>query len=313
MKKLQFYLSGFLALQLVLATGLFWREHRQQELQQQRAPLLAVETGQIEKFEISDGEASVILRREGDSWLLPELEKLPVDDGKLDKVLDKLQGLRAGWPVATSSESRERFEVAGDRFRKRLRLYSGDGELVAEFYLGTSPGFRKVHLRSAGDDAVYAVELSSYEWPAKAGDWLDRKLLAAGDADAISGPDYRLAKRDGEWQFDGGDAPLDTGEAQQLAGALKNLRITKLAGEAPDTEPVRVQVTTDSGELNYEFMQADERFYVRRGDREQLFELSRSDYERIAGVRNQQLVLKEKEEPQRTAGEEPEADGAAQS
>ncbi|MCW8127265.1 DUF4340 domain-containing protein [Microbulbifer halophilus] len=313
MKKLQFYLSGFLALQLVLATGLFWREHRQQEMQQQREPLLAVETGQIEKLEISDGDASVTLRKQGDTWLLPELEKLPANADKLDTLLEKLQGLRTGWPVATTDSSRERFEVAEDRFRKRLRLYTGGEKAVAEFYLGTSPGFRKIHLRSDGDDAVYAVELSSFEWPAKAADWLDKKLLAAGDVEAIDGPDYRLAKRDGKWQFDAGEAPLNSGEAEQLADALKNLRVSKLAAKVPEAEPVRVKVTTGSGELDYEFLQADEHFYVRRGDREQLFELSRSAFDRIAGVRNEQLVLEEKQETERTAGEEPTADSAAQS
>ncbi|MCX2800777.1 DUF4340 domain-containing protein [Microbulbifer thermotolerans] len=306
MKKLQFYLSGFLALQLILAAGLFWREQHQQSLQQQREALLAVTPGQLQRLEISAGDDTVSLKKEGDHWLLPELHNLPVDSEKLQSLLDKIADLKAGWPVATSAASHERFEVAEDKFQKRLRFYSGGEKPVAELYVGTSPGFRKVHVRAAGDDAIYAVTLNSYEMPAQANNWLDKQLLAAGDVERITGPDYRLEKREGKWQFAEGEKKLDADKARQLAVALRSLRITKPADEVPEADPVRLQVTGSEGELEYEFMQADDRFFVRRGDREQLFELSRYDYERIADLRNEALVLEEKEEPEQTAEEKPE-------
>lgn len=312
MKRLQFYLSGFLALQLVLAAGLFWREQHQQDIQQQREPLLAVEPEQLLRLEISAGDDTATLQKDGDQWLLPDLHGLPVDGSKLESLLDRLDELQTGWPVATSGSSRERFEVAEDKFQKRLRLFTGDGE-AAELFIGTSPGFRKVHLRRADDNAIYAVELNSYELPAEADSWLDKKLLAAGEVEAIAGPDYRLAKRDGKWQFAEGDSPLDENRARQLATALENLRITEPAGEAPEVEAVELKVTTGNGELSYEFMHADDRFFVRRGDREQLFELSRYDYERIAEQRSEALVLQEKDEPERTTEEKVEEDSAAKS
>ncbi|MBB3061132.1 DUF4340 domain-containing protein [Microbulbifer rhizosphaerae] len=289
MKKLQFYLSGFLALQLVLAAGLFWREHRQQELQQQSEPLLALQQEQLQRLEISADDNSVTLQKNAGEWQLPELHSLPVDAAKLDGLLDKLAEMRSGWPVATTSSARERFEVGEEKFQKRLRLYS-DGEVVAEFFIGTSPGFRWVHLRRAGDDAIYAVELNSYEMPAKGEEWLDKKLLAAGEPESISGPDYQLRKVDGEWQFVAGDGELDVDKARELASAFSGLRIQKPAEEMPEAEPLEIRVATGGGELSYQFLRADEKYFVRRSDREQLFELSRYDYERIADLRRPQLV-----------------------
>ncbi|WP_308366389.1 MULTISPECIES: DUF4340 domain-containing protein [unclassified Microbulbifer] len=307
MKKLQFYLSGFLALQLVLAAGLFWREHRQQELQQQSEPLLALQREQLQRLEISADDNSVTLQKNGGEWRLPELHSLPVDAAKIDGLLDKLAEMRSGWPVATTSSARERFEVGEEKFQKRLRLYS-DGEVATEFFIGTSPGFRRVHLRRAGDDAIYAVELNSYEIPAKGEEWLDKKLLAAGELESISGPDYQLRKVDGEWQFAEAEGELDADKARELANALSGLRIQKPAEEAPEAEPLQIQVTANGGEFSYQFLHADDKYFVRRSDREQLFELSRYNYERIADLRRPQLVRKSEEEgePQQTAegGEE---------
>lgn len=311
MKKLQFYLSGFLALQLVLAAGLFWREHRQQELQQQSEPLLALQREQLQRLEISAGDDSVALQKNAGEWQLPELHNLPVDAAKLDGLVDKLVEMRSGWPVATSDSARERFEVSEEKFQKRLRMYS-DGEVAAEFFIGTSPGFRKVHLRRAGDDAIYAAELNSYEMPVEGEDWLDKKLLAAGDLESINGPDYQLRKVDGEWQFAAGEGGLDADKARELANALSGLRIQKPVGEKPEAEPLAIQVAAGGGEFGYQFLHSGDKYFVRRSDREQLFELSRYDYERIADLRRPQLVLQPKEEGERQqAAEEGETKGQA--
>ena len=309
MKKLQFYLSGFLALQLLLAGGLFWSQLRGQAAQQQREALLTVAAGDLQRLEISSGENTATLAREDGQWQLPALGGLPVDSSKLNTLLEKLADLQGGWPVATSGAARQRFEVAEGKFQKRLRLYTAgadEEELAAELYIGTSPGFRKVHLRRADDDAIYAVSLNSYELPVEPDSWLDKQLLAAGKVEAIKGPDYRLAKRDGKWQFGDGEAELDTHKAGQLASALAGLRVSKAAERMPQGEGVQLSVTTDRGELQYTFRAADDRYYVSRSDLSQPFELSKYDYDRIAGPRSEQLVLEKRDDTEQTAGDKAE-------
>jgi len=55
---------------------------------------------------------------------------------------------------------------------------SSDGEALAEFYLGTSPGYQRVHARAVDSDDVFSVELSNYELGVKVDSWMDKTLLA---------------------------------------------------------------------------------------------------------------------------------------
>ncbi|WP_346836792.1 DUF4340 domain-containing protein [Microbulbifer sp. SAOS-129_SWC] len=301
MKKLQFYLSGFLALQLVLAVGLYWNQVHQQAQQQRSEALVAVVPDEIQRVEIRGDKKSLTLVKQGDKWQLPDMHKLPADGAKLRALLAKLGNLRGNWPVATTSSAQERFEVAKDKFRKRLRLYGSGDKVLAELYVGTSPGFRKVNVRRAGEDAIYSVSLNSYELPVADDSWLDKSLLAAGPVKAISGPDYQLAKHGDKWQFSHGDADLDTTKAAALASALAELRVTRAADKVPDGEHVTLQVSAGGGKLNYTFTKADKHCYVARSDRQQAFEISSGDYQRIAALRNQQLVMKPAGDAERTA------------
>ena len=60
--------------------------------------------------------------------------------------------------------------------------------------------------------------------------------------------------------------------------------IQKPAAGAPETEPLQIQVAANGGEFSYQFLHADGKYFVRRSDREQFFELSRYDYECIADL-----------------------------
>ncbi|WP_193164659.1 DUF4340 domain-containing protein [Microbulbifer hainanensis] len=304
MKKLQTYLSGFLALQVLLAMGLFWSQLHQRAAQQKSEILLTVAPDKVQRLEISSGDKAVTLVKRDGKWLLPDLNSLPVDVTKLNVLLDRLENLKANWPVATTSSAQERFAVAEEKFQKRVRLYGAgkDSKPLQELYIGTSPGFRKVHLRRAGEDAIYAVTLSSFEIPDGADSWMDKQLLAAGPVKAIKGPDYQLSKAGGKWQFGSGDTSVDSAKAADLAGALANLKVIKPADKLPEGEGIKLAVTSDKGDLNYLFSKDKDHFYVSRADQPQTFEVSRQEYDRIAAIRNQQLVRKVVDNAEQTAG-----------
>ncbi|MBB5211141.1 DUF4340 domain-containing protein [Microbulbifer hydrolyticus] len=316
MKNLQMALSGVLALQLVLAAGLFWNTSARNQAQAQQTQLVQTKTDALKRLEIAGDDERVTLVKKDGQWQLPDLHDLPVDSDKLDTLLAKLTALKGNWPVATSNSARERFEVAEDKFRKHLKLYTTDGDTpTAELLVGTSPGFRKVHVRRADDDAIYAVELNSFDLPENAGSWLDKTLLAAGDIERIEGPDYQLRKNGDNWKFatansDGKEIvvpAVDPGKSRELASALEKLRVTSPAEEIPDVEETEIVVQSERGELRYHFAQADNKYYVRRNDREQVFEIAKYDFERVVNKRHDDLVLVEREEKEQTAeGEEQE-------
>lgn len=205
-----------------------------------QATLLAFAPPAVEELRLGAPELDEpLVIRSGDAgWVLPS--GLPADGAKVEQVIEQLAGLRAAWPVATSASARERFEVTGDNHQRHVQLVAG-GAAVAELYLGTSPGYQRVHARRADDDAVFSVELSNYQLPTEADEWLDKTLLQArGDIVSVTRAGAWRLHRDGEdgaWQVD--DAPADPEAAAELVRRLRELRVTgTAAAPAEGAEPV---------------------------------------------------------------------------
>lgn len=283
-------LGGLLIAQLAIVAGLYWHEHPSRQAGGEAHQLLEFDPAQVDRLAVSDGEASVTLDNAGGSWTLAGPEPLPASSAQVAAALDKLAGLRPDWPVATTASSQQRFEVAPEKYQRRIDIYRGE-TATDTLYLGTSPGLRKAHLRRSDDTAIYALALNSYDLPVKRGDWLDRALLASPGAERIEGPDYRL-RRDGEaWRFDDETGQqIDAEGAAALASALGNLRVSGIAtASMPAEGVVELRVNTGTGDLRYAFAQVDERYLVSRDDIDTVFTLSGGDYQRIAAVRAAQL------------------------
>ena len=146
-------LGGLLAVQvLVIATLLVASDRGAGET---AVGLLPIEPDQVVRFSVTAGDEEVALARGEEGWQLDG--GLPADDGKVGEVLDKLAKAAAAWPVATSAATAERFEVTKDNFQRRLTVESGDGETLT-LYLGSSPGYRRVHARAEGADEVFSID-----------------------------------------------------------------------------------------------------------------------------------------------------------
>ena len=300
MTKFQTWLSGLLVAQLLLAAVLFLSQ--QQGQQSPPEALLSFKPEQLNKLVISDAKQSVTMIKSGDSWVIPVLNQLRADSVTLTGLLTKLEGLKAGWPVTTTKSSHERFEVADDKFQRRLQFYQGD-KLAGELFIGTSPGFKKSHVRKPGDDNVYAVNLSSFEWPVKNEDWLDKTLLAAKDINQIKGPDYVLQKKDDGWQFaddenvqQNAESPasqLNQVKAMELSMALTGLRVLSPVDQLPagENKTIAVEVSGPKGNWTYSLVKAGDQYFVSRNDKDVWFSISQLDFDRIAGVDKAQLTL----------------------
>ena len=176
MNRINQVLLGTLALQLVIAGGIY-AAHQAPTSNATQTPLLAEKTQDFDLIVITTQDKKHIqLDKAGKQWKLHDYYQLPVNPQKIASLLDKLETTRLGWPVATSSSSLKRFEVSDDRFQKKISFQLGD-KVLETIYLGTSPGFRQLHVRPDDSDDVYAVKLNSYDFPTEAGQWLDKKLL----------------------------------------------------------------------------------------------------------------------------------------
>lgn len=297
MNKLITWLSIALAVQLMIA-GALLAAQRQSSTEHMDQPLLALGQDSIDRVVISADESSTTMTKAQDRWHMDGQENLPVDESKLDGVIDQIKTARLSWPVAQTDSSRERLEVADDKYQKHLQLYSGD-ELLSDLYVGTSPGFRKVHVRRAGEDEVYAVELNSYDLTVKADDWLDKEVLKLDELTHIKGADFNLKNIDDSWALVNDEnqdtenqetLELDKDKAKELASAISGLRVQGVADLTLEGTPIEIAVSGSDGEVKYQFVEKDDKYYVMRNDIDAVFTLSKYDYERITKFNRKQLA-----------------------
>jgi len=216
-------------------------------------PLLTADLSQLNSLQIADGDDNTLTlaKNPAGTWLLES--GLPADGEKVNGLLEKLSGFELGWPVATRAEAHERFEVANNKFQRKLTLGSGSAEQTLLF--GTSPGYQQVHAR-ADSDSVYAVKLSNHEIPAAADDWLDKSLLqAAGDPAAVDWTNgAALTKGEQGWLLNGELANIEAAEAavSRLSG-LSVLGVLASAPGAPPADAKSILVTDSEGDYRLSY------------------------------------------------------------
>jgi hypothetical protein len=280
-------LALVLAGQLLLVAAVFWPGSNAAE-DSATHPLLDLQADTIDRLIVADGTTSVMLARTGDSWHMPNYHGLPVDQQKLNRSLHDLPALARGWPVSNSPAAVNRFEVAEDNFQSHIEYFSNE-ESAGSLYLGTAPGFHKVHTRIAGDDAVYAVEFNTFDLPAQPDQWLDTGMLQMTDVQVVQGLDYRILKTNAGWRDQSDNTPLQS-EVDKLVNALTSLRINAaadLASAAVFKEmqaPPTLSVESSQGSYAFRLYDIEGAYYIQRDDIPVYFSLSAMDYDRLSEV-----------------------------
>jgi hypothetical protein len=279
------FLGGLLLAQLVLALGLNLSGDDYSAFEP-KEPLLAFDPAAVDRLVLADADASLTLSKQGADWELPDAGGFPADAAGVRRLIERLAALEKGWPVATSSSAARRFEVADDSYQRKLALYSGD-QPMGQLYVGTSPGFRKVHARPGDEERVFSVELNTWELSPRTDDWIDKGILAldAADLTRVRMPGFTL-QRDGDaWRLeDSSEGESPNPEAvERLLRQIAGLRIDSLAGTGPEPDQaesqplLEMEVRLRNGEtLSYRFSRAEEEegpFVLKRSDQAYLVEL----------------------------------------
>jgi hypothetical protein len=248
-------LAGIVCVQVLIIAYLLYGQGSGSEEKRQ---LIDAAVGEIQRVDIADSDNEVVLELREGRW---RVAGFAADEQKIKSILDKLAGLTATWPVASSASAAERFETDAEGFQRRVRLKdsSADGAdgVLAELFFGTSPGYQRVHARAAGSNEVYSVELSNYELGVKVDDWLDKTVFALDDAPTAvsvtfadgSQPQALLKVEDG-WTINGAAAVAD--EATTYANRYTTLRVLGLASEedvARASEVAKLSVDADGEQI----------------------------------------------------------------
>lgn len=179
----------------------------------------------------ADGNSLEIKKIADDTWVLPAKDNFPVGPAKINELFIDLGQLKQSWPVAQTKPAAKQLKVTEEVFEKKVNFYQGE-QLLGAVYLGTSPGFRRVHLRVEGTDEVYAVEFNSFSLSVKPVDWLNRDLLVLqyDDIVAVELGDVKLEQTEAGWQLAGlleGQGTKQD-QAETLVRKIANLRFAEL-------------------------------------------------------------------------------------
>jgi hypothetical protein len=251
--------------------------------------LSVLDPNQIDALNIHDGDGTrARLSKAGGRWRLPALHGLPADPEKVDKLLKALLATGNDWPVASSTAARQRFKVAEYRFRRRIEFFAG-GEKRQAIYLGTSPGFRKVHARVAGQDEIRSVAFNVHDAPASDSAWIDPRLLQVRTPVRIDADAYTVQREGDEWRSGTGDVP-DQRELLALLSALRSLQVEGVADTATVTDltDLEAELVLDihslAGRIELSLFQLAGRHFIRSSEYPVIFRISAYDFERITGI-----------------------------
>ena len=208
---------------------------------------------QVTAIDITDDEGnSLSLTREGKSWTVGS-NNYPADQESIKTLLAKIAKLQSARVVTRTRASHSRLKAGKELFNRKVVL-KGEGE-ETQFFLGTAPGSKSVHLRRAGEDEVYLTNnLASWELQADKESWwqtkyvnLDQEIqeLALQNANGV----IHLSKdEDGNWQLkenpDG--RSLDQQQVEELVESLNPISISKYLDQPPKAD--KAPITT----INYQ-------------------------------------------------------------
>ena len=251
--------------------------------------LLPFDPDSIDEIYVEDAQGNeAILLKMSDLWILPDLAGMPVDPQMIEKLRDSLSNRAGEWPIATTPASRQRFQVAAYHFQRRLTLI-GAGELLGTIYLGTSPGFRKVHARNDAQSAIYSLPYNSYNAHANASAWLDRSLLQTSDPLRIASAQYSISKGDLGWITAPGGQP-DERELSALLLGLRSLQVDGIADEdqqrtlAIAAPELSLEIETEGGPIKLEFITIGTQHYIHSSRYDYFFTLSAYDFDRLTTI-----------------------------
>lgn len=279
-------LLAIFAVQSALTAYLYWPDSGPEIMAS--VPLAQFDPKAIDEIHIDDGQGNqAVLLRVENRWSVPELQDLPADETKIQALLQVVLSNAHGAPVADTIAARQRFRVASYHYQRRVTFIS-QGEPRDTVYLGTSPGFRRVHARNDTTDAIYTVPFNTFDAPANQDDWVERSILQVDTPDLIKGPGFQLVRDGLSWINQNGGLP-EARELDALLRALASLQIDGVADEdsqrsISELEPdLTLKLTVAMRQINLEFFALEDGRYILSSEYPVFFELAAYAYDRILG------------------------------
>ena len=168
------------------------------------------------------------------------------------------------------------------------------GDTLGDIFVGTSPGFKRSHVRKHGADEVYSVAINTFDLPVTASDWLDKTLLQVDNVVSVTIAGKSIDKQKEKWVFDGNEN-TDQEKVDEMIKVFEALRVTgisTLGSENLDFDTVVLK--SGDAEYEYQFASNDDDYLVVRKDIDAVFSIASANYDKVIGV---EWIIPEAEAP----------------
>jgi hypothetical protein len=273
-----------------LAVGVGYVSSRKEERGISRTSLAQVDTGAIDRLEIS-GPSPVNLHKDGDRWRTDKNKD--ADPDAVKAVLDSIPKIQSS-DFATRAP--ERYADFGVDDAKGTHVVAKAGaKVAADFIVGKASGNRTPF--RIGDSVYWVTQVGARVFVKDAATWLDKKMFT-DKLEAVSRVEvhlrgqkpYALAKKETDWAFE--DASVvpagfryDKGVASTVVSQLDSARAKDVLDADPGVATTKLDADADawlfsvkdsSGvemkrELKLGAAQADGSVYARVAGREDVF------------------------------------------
>ena len=282
-----------LAVQLGLAAWTHLRVPADQAGPVQGA-VLNVDTATVDELLLEDSAgARLVLKKAGEGWMLPGLADFPADTARVQALVERVASLQRSWPEATTVEAAGRFQVAADRFERRLTL-RGAGKDLGRVFLGSSAGLRRVYLRAEGDQDIFAVELAGRDQELDPNSWIDTAVLrlAPDQVARIDLPGFSLTRHEDALVVEGlaENEEMVAASRDSLVERITTLAVHPVQGEVRDYRFGQVEAPPEPSAEGQEAQPSAPRFVLRVSGHAHLFEVDSWQVEEIRHLNRAALV-----------------------
>lgn len=292
------FLLILLATQVGFAMYLFVDENQALVAESDLFLLDIKEPGQIDKIMIEADGKMLVLEKKKNQWLIPDYHALPVSDGQVKNLLNKLASIKTGWVVGQTKSAANRFHVADENSKRYLVLYK-NGKKEFEIMFGDSAGLNSIYTRRKGDTRIYNIKLGLYLLSVTETDWFDKNILQVkGELSKISGDGFELIRQDGVWQLADlkKNEKMNKSEVDLLVSYLEKIQVERFAADVNEKDlsekaNLSYLVFKNDEQVRYDFYKNKDSYIVKSSEVDFYFNVAAFFYENIQKLKRKNFIL----------------------
>jgi hypothetical protein len=181
--------------------------------------------------------SKLVLRKDQHGWVMPDYYGAPAATASVNQLFVILKSLKKGFPVTTTPDAIERFNVSPVNFDHSITLSgASSGGLTKDLtlYLGASSSPKTVYARLSDNNDVYSVEIPEYIVSTKGGDWFDKSLFQINPTEVtcLDAGRFKFQVAKDKWTLavDGRERDIPKEKAVRIINRLAFMNIGPILG-----------------------------------------------------------------------------------